>query len=349
MADFRPWPKTRKFSDVVSAILKSMSTGHVAAGTTFEVFGKPKLHGTNAAIVISPDGTVEAQSRNRKITPTSDNAGFAAWVYANQLEWQDYYSPTDTVYLYGEWAGRGIQAGGEAILQLEKAFYPFALVVVNEAGEENLLVEPVEILDFFPNLEEVFDGSVRVVPFVGYAGVYDPSGSNAELVHGINTVTDLVETVDPYVQSIAPGTEGFGEGYVWFLRTLHRSGAVGPWWPGLFKTKTAAHTSGGGGGAKRTPVALDTETFNNIRAFVARHVTPARCVQILKEVVGPQPDAQPAMRDIGPFIKALVADVASETELEVAKSGLPWKKVQKALGATAADWIKTEINRAGGV
>jgi hypothetical protein len=37
-----------------------------------------KIDGTNACVVISPDGTeIAAQSRTRVITPEQDNAGFA--------------------------------------------------------------------------------------------------------------------------------------------------------------------------------------------------------------------------------------------------------------------------------
>src|SRR5690242_770744 len=39
-----------------------------------------KIDGTNAAVVVTEDGEVLAQSRTRFITPDSDNFGFAAWV-----------------------------------------------------------------------------------------------------------------------------------------------------------------------------------------------------------------------------------------------------------------------------
>ena len=42
-----------------------------------------KIDGTNACVVVTPDGTVLAQSRSRFITPEDDNFGFAAWVQAN--------------------------------------------------------------------------------------------------------------------------------------------------------------------------------------------------------------------------------------------------------------------------
>jgi hypothetical protein len=43
-----------------------------------------KIDGTNACVIITEDGRVAAQSRNRLITPPNDNAGFAAWVHENE-------------------------------------------------------------------------------------------------------------------------------------------------------------------------------------------------------------------------------------------------------------------------
>lgn len=67
-----------------------------------------KIDGTNACVVIGGDGTIGAQSRNRTITPEQDNAGFAAWVYANAESLTADLGPG---YHYGEWWGRGIQRG----------------------------------------------------------------------------------------------------------------------------------------------------------------------------------------------------------------------------------------------
>lgn len=86
--EFHPWPKTpRLFKNVVVT---------------------EKIDGTNGAIIITEEGTVHAQSRNRLITPEDDNFGFARWV-------------SDNAHLlsmilgagrhFGEWWGHGIQRG----------------------------------------------------------------------------------------------------------------------------------------------------------------------------------------------------------------------------------------------
>ena len=78
-----------------------------------------KLDGTNACVVVvdplenDPHGDgpedlqVFAQSRNRLITPESDNFGFARWVKENG----DTLRQLGPGYHYGEWWGKGIQRG----------------------------------------------------------------------------------------------------------------------------------------------------------------------------------------------------------------------------------------------
>lgn len=66
-----------------------------------------KLDGTNACVVITADGEIGAQSRNRVITPEADNYGFAKWVQANAED----LKKLGEGYHYGEWWGHGIGRG----------------------------------------------------------------------------------------------------------------------------------------------------------------------------------------------------------------------------------------------
>lgn len=67
-----------------------------------------KIDGTNAQVLITPEGEVFAGSRNRWITPESDNYGFAAWVAAHEAELRD---GLGVGQYFGEWWGAGIQRG----------------------------------------------------------------------------------------------------------------------------------------------------------------------------------------------------------------------------------------------
>ena len=65
-----------------------------------------KIDGTNAQIVITPEGKVFAGSRNKWITPEDDNAGFAKWVKAHEDELR---VGLGIGQHFGEWYGQGIQ------------------------------------------------------------------------------------------------------------------------------------------------------------------------------------------------------------------------------------------------
>ena len=85
---FRAWPKTpRLFRDMCIT---------------------EKIDGTNAAIHVTPDGNVVAQSRNRLIYPDADNYGFAKWAEVNAA---DLAEALGEGIHYGEWWGNGIQRG----------------------------------------------------------------------------------------------------------------------------------------------------------------------------------------------------------------------------------------------
>lgn len=65
-----------------------------------------KIDGTNAQIVITPDGALYTGSRNRWITPESDNMGFAQWVKDHEDELRVGLGKGQH---FGEWWGAGIQ------------------------------------------------------------------------------------------------------------------------------------------------------------------------------------------------------------------------------------------------
>lgn len=88
MPEFQPWPKIAR-----------LNRGMVIT---------EKIDGTNAAIGVTEDGEVYAQSRTRIVTPEADNFGFAAWVQKHA----EYFVVTLGSGLhFGEWWGRGIQRG----------------------------------------------------------------------------------------------------------------------------------------------------------------------------------------------------------------------------------------------
>ena len=105
--EFQAWPKTPRLNKPV-------------------VFTE-KIDGTNGAIHVTEDLEVGAQSRNKLITPQSDNYGFAGWV---QEHAEDLASMLGPGIHYGEWWGHGIQRG----YGLPKGDRRFSLFNVNRYG-----------------------------------------------------------------------------------------------------------------------------------------------------------------------------------------------------------------------
>jgi hypothetical protein len=90
--------------------------GEMAEPVAFEEFAKiyrwtreliitEKIDGTNAQVLIGEDGSVQAGSRNRYLTPEADNFGFARWVQDHAEELLGLGPGRH----FGEWWGQGIQ------------------------------------------------------------------------------------------------------------------------------------------------------------------------------------------------------------------------------------------------
>jgi hypothetical protein len=88
----------------------------VSPALNFE--GTVKLHGTNAAVVMSRN-KLWAQSRENIITPSNDNAGSATFVGANEENFTDFLTTAlsvcgieerdNAIAVFGEWCGDKIQ------------------------------------------------------------------------------------------------------------------------------------------------------------------------------------------------------------------------------------------------
>lgn len=87
MPEFKAWPKIGRW-------------------TNAHVIATEKVDGSNAAVGITEDGEVYAQSRTRLITPESDNFGFARWVEVNAATLRE---DLGVGLWFGEWYGEGIQ------------------------------------------------------------------------------------------------------------------------------------------------------------------------------------------------------------------------------------------------
>jgi hypothetical protein len=107
-------------TDVLTLAMPEFKEFASIARLSREMVVTEKIDGTNAQVHITEDGRIFAGSRNRWITPESDNFGFAGWV-------RDHADGLRTLGAgshFGEWWGSGIQRG-YGLVKGEKRFSLF--------------------------------------------------------------------------------------------------------------------------------------------------------------------------------------------------------------------------------
>lgn len=133
-----------------------------------------KIDGTNAAILVTEDGEVGAQSRKRLIHPDADNFGFAGWVYENASDLADTLGPGRH---FGEWWGQGIQRRYGLTEKRFSLFNTSRWSEVDLAAVPQLSVVPVLAAGNFSH--DTITECVRVLGEEGSAaapGFTDPEG-----------------------------------------------------------------------------------------------------------------------------------------------------------------------------
>lgn len=292
---------------------------------TLTFVGTVKLHGTNAAIVFSPEG-MYFQSRERVIVPGDDNAGFAAHFsqYQTQLLWQivnldlaGNLNSTDTVAIYGEWCGGSIQPG-VAITGLPKMFVVFA-VKVNDQWR-NDLVHTIKRPDIGIYNIEQFPKWVVHIDFERPEHVQNLLGD----------LTKQVEMQCPVGKHF--GKEGIGEGIVW--RCFDHPSEE--YW---FKVKGEKHSAS----KVKTLAAVDVEAIESINAFVASAVTESRLEQGLQNLLNEQKKPF-EMTSMGDFIRWVHSDVMKEEADTIQANGFEQKKLGGPIALIARRWFVQKLN-----
>jgi tRNA-binding EMAP/Myf-like protein len=300
-------------------------------GQAFEVIyrAKIKLHGTNAGVQITPEGKVAAQKRSQFITPESDNANFAAWVYKN-IDYFARLKAQDNITIYGEWCGANIQKG-VAISQINrKIFAVFAIQYGGVNGSiAKLEIRPEKIREFLPQHEDIF-----VIPFYGETITLN-FGDVEQLktvLETINKIVESVEAIDPWVKDTF-AIEGVGEGLVLYPVT---NGVVerASYTELMFKAKGLEHQVI----KSKNPVQIDAEVANNIQEFVDLFVTEKRLEQGVTEACGGEYD----LKKMGQFLKWISLDINKESVAELEAAGLTWQEVNKPMMNTARNWYKNK-------
>lgn len=296
--------------------------------------GTVKLHGTNGGVRVEPDGTVIPQSRENQLDLKNTNAGFATFVLS-QPEWlwplladrlcslNNINAREQPVTIYGEWCGCGIQKG-TALTQVDKHF------VIFHAAYGELELEVVHDASGTFNIHSVENGIYNINQIPTYDLVVDFSNLEAASEY-INKVTMEVEAECPWVKLMF-GQSGIGEGIVWI--PVGRVGETNLW----FKSKGDKHKVRSNPTKNVAPV--DVEKVNSIKECVDIILTENRMEQMVHDNNLPF-----KMTAIGPFLKALAADILKEESHVLLENKLDWKDVGKLVQSLARTWFVDQINK----
>ncbi|VAW74728.1 hypothetical protein MNBD_GAMMA12-3071 [hydrothermal vent metagenome] len=287
---------------------------------TLVFHGTVKVHGTNASIVINSDETQYAQSRNNVLSTSTDNSGFSAWhqqkqalfaEYAAKIKVHENLSEQETIIVYGEWAGKGIQSG-VAVSELDKFFYIFGVKVFN--GEDHYWVKDVPS---FVNATDICDANSIWKKSIEI-DFNDPGKIQNDLI----ALTNLIEAECPVGKRF--GVSGVGEGIVWeFIDSRGKKIS--------FKVKGAKHSIS----KVKKLASIDPERIESISKFVEYAVTENRLNQGFSEICHNEADR--AL--LGPFIRWVSNDILKEENDTLVANGLTMRDVGSALSKKARNWF----------
>ena len=344
------YPKTRQFRDVVHDI-QSNAGYHGVTPPVVTFTGTVKLHGTNAAICFNSKGEWWCQSRERVITPESDNAGFASWAYSHK-EYFDavaarflkecFIDENEVFQVFGEWCGGNIQAG-VGLNTVPKMFVLFnsRWITVSEdanADDSTWLNPGISYI--------VMTGAKRPDNFyhIGQFPTFEisvdfaaPTLVQNELVR----ITEEVEKDCPVARKLNPeGTNLVGEGVVWtaqynFLHDPKLTKILN----GLrFKVKGEKHTES----KVKTLVPIDPEKVKTVQAFVDMVCTENRmnrAIEKLKEQA-----ITPSIKNTGDVIKYIMQDIIEEEQATMHASAIEPKAINGVVAVRMRNHFMEYLN-----
>jgi len=284
--------------------------------------GTVKGHGTNAGVSFNDIDGIWYQSRENIITPTSDNAGFAFYAETNKDTFLRFFDiikfresldlTTNTVTIYGEFAGGNIQKG-VGLTNIPKSFFIFGVKITpHTSSEEEEKNNPAYWVDSFG----LINHAVRIYDIYDFKTyTIDIDFNHPELSQ--NTLIDM--TIE--VENECPIAKAFGfdntigEGIV--FTTIFNGN------PLRFKSKGLKHSSS----RVKTIASVDVEKVASIREFVDYAVTESRFNQGIENTF---PNNEPVdIKKLGALMKWITDDVTKEEMDTMKANNLEPKDVNK--------------------
>lgn len=318
---FFAWPEIESFHNIRKFVQKFPQLCDFKTKVNYRA--KVKLHGTNAAVRISSNGDIVAQSRSRDLDENFDNVGFAKWVKSNEQEWKN--TSLKDVIVFGEWCGQGVQKGVAVSEIGRRIFAVFAVVL---AGGEDIEVRPEFLQSYFANMTDVF-----VLPWFGEEVSIDWLANEDVLTKSVDEINDVVRHVeenDSWIEKTF-GVKGTGEGLVYYpVFDSSKLEKFKNFTNFVFKAKGEKHKNI----STAKPASINPESAKSISDFADLVLTEARLLQGAQTVNA----SEYSTKCIGQFIGWVMKDVLKETSDELEASSLTWKQVEKTIQTRARNW-----------
>lgn len=291
------------------------------------LIGTVKIHGTNSSVGLDlKDNSLFCQSRNRVLSLDDDNYDFVKYVEDNKSELLKIFNEIknkinpenyDSIIIYGEWAGKGIQ-NKVAVSELDRFFAPFSIRGINK--------DTIDILDVKLEINE----SIRFYPIKTF-GIYNVvlDLDNTHLAQQeIKNITIAIENECPVGKYF--GISGIGEGVVFTDETRTYS----------FKSKGEKHSVS----KVKTIANINVEKIKKIQDFIDYAVTENRLnqgIEYLKEM-----NKELDISSIGDFLRWLANDILKEEQDVITENGLDndLKSIMKSTSNKGRKWFMDKIN-----
>lgn len=305
--------------------------------------GTVKLHGTNFGVSYNELEGMWAQSRENIITPEKDNAGSAFFVKSkeavflglfNDIKWlHNLDTFHNTITIYGEWVGKGIQKG-VAIANLDKAMFIIGVKITPHPKNEDDKTPSYWIdSSFLRNTEErIFN----IEDFPTYS--IDIDFNMPQLVQNkIIEMTIAVEDECPVGKEF--GHTGIGEGIVFSHMTP--DGKVY-----RFKSKGEKHAKA----SKVTTLKpVDDVKLNKIVELVNKVTPDWRLEQAMDKTFDLMNGGSIDIKKMGDFIRNVITDIIKEESDVIAEAGLEPKDINAKVSERARLYFFAKQNEEVGL
>lgn len=337
---FIPFPKIHGFDHVVEEVeynrQQEIEEGNEEAEyPKISFVGRVKIHGTNGAIIMRPDGHVYCQGRNKLIDSEDD---FKFYSFCQNKKFPELFDQLKEIYfnqggeedidssyiaLFGEYAGKGIQSK-VGICNVDKLFIIFAIKLVFEDKSKNVWLNLDEYSEIQMPKERVFNVST----FPSFKITIDFSKPE-ESISVLKNLTNNIEKECPVTKSL--GSKGKGEGLVW--------SAIGTdyYFTNVFKTKHDSFMA-----TRKDNVSLSSAVIESVKKFVDMTVTENRLNQGLDFLKEEKLDL--SLKSARAFSNWIADDILVEEESTIEKSKLDENNLRKKIIETSKAWFLKKYN-----